>query len=535
MEREDIRAFLKAEILARAYKDPRALHLTALGPDGTPLAWFFDFRPLLFDKHFLKAVVSEFWLRAPSQNIQVGGLESASLPLVAACVLTGDNVTGFYIRKSRKKKMEMKQIEGDVTDAPIVLVDDLMNSGSSFKKQIEILEKEGKHVTAVFSIVRFRTDDEYAYFSEKGIQIISIFSLEELNIPFLEPAHAPLPLSVRWYKAPERPHFFEVRERPQPILTNGRIYVGLDNGFVKCFDAKTGKEMWRRKVAFFPNQAHMTFVDPLLSSGRLYYGTARGVLAVLDSESGHLSKMRSVADRIVTGIVETSPSTIALAARSKPQSYEVSVFDAVTLEKIWSAPLSVASPTSILYVEQKGVLLVGNEIGKVQAFDAKTGKERWSHSFDKGSIGKLTSGEGGKYVLFGTGHGSFFALDSVSGKEIWTLAVGEGLAAAPLVSEGRAYLAGLDGKVYCIDTSKHSLIWKQETKGRIFASPMLLTGMIYVGNNEGKLYTFDPDTGMSRGSFMVTERITSRVMELGGALYVFTFAEEIYCLGSSVG
>jgi orotate phosphoribosyltransferase len=58
---------------------------------------------------------------------QISGLETAAIILVTGMAMeTGMN--GFYIRKSRKKHGLYNMIEGRLSDAPVIIVDDLMNS-----------------------------------------------------------------------------------------------------------------------------------------------------------------------------------------------------------------------------------------------------------------------------------------------------------------------------------------------------------------------------------------------------------------------
>jgi hypothetical protein len=64
-------------------------------------------------------------------HVQVGGMETGAIALVASIALhapEGCNVSGFYIRKSRKKSDLANLIEGNVLhNIPIILVDDILN------------------------------------------------------------------------------------------------------------------------------------------------------------------------------------------------------------------------------------------------------------------------------------------------------------------------------------------------------------------------------------------------------------------------
>jgi orotate phosphoribosyltransferase len=104
-------------------------------------------------------------------------------------------VNGFFIRKSRKKSGLLNMIEGKINNEKVILVDDIINSGSSFIRQVEVLEKikdekqenfgdknlENIKINSVFSIMRFRDLEYYKYFNEKNIKVESVFELNDIT------------------------------------------------------------------------------------------------------------------------------------------------------------------------------------------------------------------------------------------------------------------------------------------------------------------------------------------------------------------
>lgn len=77
---------------------------------------------------------------------QLCGLETGSLPIMAALQHTalafGLSINAFSIRKERKKYGLFNFIEGIPTEAPVIIVDDLINSGSSVNRCIDVCEYE---------------------------------------------------------------------------------------------------------------------------------------------------------------------------------------------------------------------------------------------------------------------------------------------------------------------------------------------------------------------------------------------------------
>ncbi len=119
-------------------------------------------------------------------EIQIGGLETGALPIISALrLLDQDRIikNTFYMRKSRKKSSLPNRVEGQVLDGiPIILVDDILNSGNSIRKQETILSDETTStISAVFVALRFHDTEYYTYFHNKGIKVLSIFDLDDFS------------------------------------------------------------------------------------------------------------------------------------------------------------------------------------------------------------------------------------------------------------------------------------------------------------------------------------------------------------------
>src|SRR3989344_5063253 len=197
-------------------------------PDGTELAWLFDFKRILLRSEDLDLVSEIFWRHFEKNHpFQVGGLESASIPVIAGIVMKSVQkekpVNGFFVRKSRNKKGMLKMIEGELSDKKIILVDDLVNKGLSLIRQVEILESLGKKVYAIFVILRFRDLEYYEYFLNKGILIKSIFSLDDFtsslmvkNLGDKNKGSLLTSFKVMWYFKSEKPNYFYVLPKSAP-------------------------------------------------------------------------------------------------------------------------------------------------------------------------------------------------------------------------------------------------------------------------------------------------------------------------------
>src|SRR6185437_1757875 len=112
---------------------------------GNSNGWLIDLRRVFMDPRTLDAAAELFWQECAGRlPFQVGGMEAAAIPLLTAILMKslsrGTPVNGFILRKERKTYGTGNSIEGSLTDAPIVLVDDVLNSGASMEKARVVLE-----------------------------------------------------------------------------------------------------------------------------------------------------------------------------------------------------------------------------------------------------------------------------------------------------------------------------------------------------------------------------------------------------------
>ncbi|MBX9906730.1 PQQ-binding-like beta-propeller repeat protein [Patescibacteria group bacterium] len=523
---KDMREYVKKCILEKAYFDRERYKDSLLSFQHSQIAFFFDFRNILFEKAFLEAVASLFWkVLGEGSQIQIGGLESASLPIITACVMKEENASGFYIRKSRKKKGESKQIEGIVTDLPIVLVDDVLNTGASFEKQVHILEKEGKRVYAIFAIVRFFDDSAYSFFTERGIKIYSLFSLEDLALKASR-GQQKKTLDRMWYFGPVKPHFPLVEKRSQPVLFGEFLYATSDSGYIWCIDTGTGKVLWSKLLMWRVRKKKATFTDLLLHGDRLYVGSINGSLYVLDLKGKILYK-ESFGERITSAPV-IKGDILCCAVKVGGPLYRSAIigYSLSRREIVWER--QVAGAVSGNFTQVSDSLIFQGSDGVVHCLQVNSGKTMWSQKVDGvEDAGSVYDEERG--VLFSTQKGLLVSLSVLSGKMRFEIPVAEWLHATPCVVGSRAYVTSLDKYIYCIDLEKKTIVWERETEGRIFSSPVVQKNRVYVGSNDGMLYICNSETGAIHASQIVSERITNPVLFKDNLVFVTTFANEIYC------
>lgn len=505
--------------------------------------WIFDFRSVLLTPEGLDLVAELFWEYFEDEYpFQIGGLESASIPIVAGIVMKGIQkrrpVNGFFIRKSRNKKGLMRMIEGKLDDTKIILVDDLINTGGTFLRQVEVLKREKKTVADIFAVIHFRDIEQYIFAKEERIDICSPFSLEDFGIASLDkksPRMAYDIFDVEWVVGGGVPNYFSVIPKSTPLIDDTALYFGVDGGYFFALNQAEGRELWRFRVLGFRKKNRSIFSSPAMHENTVYFGAHDGNFYALDKTTGEKKWVFMEADWIDSSPAVASDLNLVFVGLKFglwTRRGGVIALDATSGKEKWQQSFIALTSGSPAYSAKYGVVIVGSDDEKVHCFNAKNGELLWEKEA-KGAIrGSFAFDEKRGSVLFGASEGNFCALSLKTGATIYEYEAGGWFASTPLLYNDLVFITSLDKTVYCFDLAKQEKKWEFLCTARIFSSPIMAEGKLYFGTNEGRFYELDPETGKEVGFFLATERITTKAAynPKTKRFFVPTFANEIYCL-----
>jgi len=506
--------------------------------------WLFDFRRVLLKPDVLKAISDVFLEKFGKEfPLQIGGIEVAAIPLITGVVMgldrRGIQVNGFFIRKSRKKVGLLRMIEGNVTSDRIILVDDIINTGKSFFRQVEVIESLGKKVDAVFAILRFRDIDYYKYFHEKGIKVESLFSLDDFsdslkvkNLVDKKEKPVPMPFKTEWCFKSEKPNYYYVVPKSAPIIDETKLYFGADNGNFWAIHQTDGSVAWKYRVGFHAKGKNI-FSSPALYNNQLFFGAYDGNFYCLDKNTGKPQWIFMEADWIGSSPCIADNLGLVFVGLEfglwKKQGGIVAL-DIHTGKKKWQYSMTEMVHSSPAYSSMHSMVIIGGNDNVVRAFDARSGTLRWEFK-TQGAI-KESLALSSKLVAFGSFDSYVYILEIETGKLVKAFKTGEPIYSTPLFFNDKLYVSSLDKILYCIDPLSGGVLWQFRTGGRVLASPIAIEGKIYIGSNDGRLYELDSESGKNTGFFQSVERITNAIAYNGKTrrFFVPTFANEIYCL-----
>jgi orotate phosphoribosyltransferase len=150
-------------------------------PRGQPIGWLLDTRVPMLDGAVFNEVGRVLAQRLREKGVhQVAGYGFGAYALVCS-VLSVDGEPPFkggLIRDERKEHGRRRLIEGPITpDEPIVLLDDILNSGRSASKALRRLRREEFDVTGMMTIFNFTWSSGRSRLEGEGLWIDSLLDL----------------------------------------------------------------------------------------------------------------------------------------------------------------------------------------------------------------------------------------------------------------------------------------------------------------------------------------------------------------------
>jgi outer membrane protein assembly factor BamB/predicted phosphodiesterase len=278
-----------------------------------------------------------------------------------------------------------------------------------------------------------------------------------------------------------------------PVVHDGKVYVGDDEGTLACYTLSEGKKQW----AF--------------QSGKRIVGTPAAADGVIVFGS---------ADKTVYGLDIRTGRRLWTTAASEP------VLGAVTIEN--------------------GVAYIGASDHTFRAIDIRTGQLCWAYTEVKGYIETRPLIAGDK-VVFGAWDNTVYALDKNTGKELWKW-TGEltrmhfsPAAVWPVSANGKVFITDPQRAMTAIDLATGETVWRtfqsmvretiglSEDKQRVYSKTMNDSVVAYStqGDQPVKLWASDVGYGY--------EHAPSMPVEKDGIVFGSTKNGLIFALDASTG
>lgn len=150
-------------------------------PRGQPIGWLLDTRIPMLDGSMFAEVGGVLADRLRSKGVhQVAGYGFGAYSMVCA-VLSSDASTPFvggFVREHRKPHGRRRLVEGPLDRArPVVLLDDILNSGRSASRALSLLRNDGFKVVGVMTLFNFTWSGGRARVESDDVWVDSLLDL----------------------------------------------------------------------------------------------------------------------------------------------------------------------------------------------------------------------------------------------------------------------------------------------------------------------------------------------------------------------
>jgi len=269
--------------------------------------------------------------------------------------------------------------------------------------------------------------------------------------------------------------------KSSPVVGDGRVFVGSDDGCVYAIDFVRGAKVWAYETKGGVEAA------PLLLDGTVYVGSTDGFLYALDAATGRLKWKYETGSQILGAANWTRP-----AGRRRR-------LDVASSDGFW--------------------ILVGSYDSRLHCVDSRTGAKVWTCETASYINGAPAVADGA--AVFGGCDAVLHVVSLADGKVLKAIDAGAYVAASPALADGRAYVGNYEGRFLCADVNTGEVLWTFEKENAAFySSPAVSGSAVVVGARDRRLHCFERATGAERWALRMRGDVDSSPAVCGDKVVV---------------
>lgn len=314
----------------------------------------------------------------------------------------------------------------------------------------------------------------------------------------------------------------------QPVKWGERIFVGAVDKSFYCFDARSGAVLWRHPADRMFKSSACFF------RGRIYVGNVDNRLRCLDGLTGRLLwSYDSGRD------LDSSPCVVNGRLYVGGEDGFVKCFDPETGALHWRSEFGEGhgSPPGSGGIESSPAVAddevyVGHYDGYVLCLDAKQGREKWRAATGGDTdVSPVIIGDR-LYCAAEETSPVLRCFDrSARGKVVWEHRNSNGFWSTPALVDGKLYIGGNDGLLYCLDAASGRVAWTFKAQAAIWCSPVVVDGKVLFGSYDPYFYSLDAKSGKLLWKYEMGERTHSTPCVVDGRVYVGSANGWFHCFG----
>lgn len=307
----------------------------------------------------------------------------------------------------------------------------------------------------------------HSYYHPPVVQNGTIYFTANIRHGFLYAVDA-VSGGVKWKLAVSETDFSPL------TIVGDQLYVAAGK-VLHAINVKTQREVWKYEAsAVIPD-----LMPPLVENGVVYFGSEDGNLYAVHAANGkekwvfkngspvHWKPLVFHNDTLYAA--ESEGTIRALKVNPPQEQWKVRPF-----KGLWR----IALADDALYA-------VGLD-GMIRMLDARDGKVM--PEFRKGNrLWTEPAFYDGKIYYSGFETGSIFAVDAQTGKQVWKFSLGYGCR-PPTIAGEMVFATCLDRKIYGLDAKTGKKLWDVDAPHRSMSEPVVADGALYFIADDGKIH-----------------------------------------------
>lgn len=304
-----------------------------------------------------------------------------------------------------------------------------------------------------------------------------------------------------------------------PVVADGVVYVGNDDGHFLAYDAADGTRLWSHDVGASPTGV------PVVTGDTVYFGIEFDrrnpklqALNVADGSQRWWSDAALIAPRVTA-----HDGTIY--ARGRDRFHAI---DAATGGTRWTLDREVVQQVTPAISD--GALFTNTGQGIIRALDPADGTERWQFEVPGRANGAPTVAQDTVYVASGNVAGRLTALDVADGTERWHAQLDHHGSGSPAIADGRVYVGTIKQWISAFDAVDGTRVWRTENRGVTASSPAIVGDTLYYSSLDKHLYALSTTDGSQRWQFGTGNTAPTSPVIANGRIYVGAGDGTLYAL-----
>ena len=301
-----------------------------------------------------------------------------------------------------------------------------------------------------------------------------------------------------------------------PALVNNRLYVFTrqgENEILQCLDAFTGKQVWQSvgypaMAATGPAASHPgPRSSPAVSDGKIITLGIGGDLACFDAQTGKIlwrnEEFKGAFPQFYTGMSPLIFSGICIAHLGGPQSGQIVAFDLTSGKVKWKTPSegpTYASPVLLTIDGTKQIVFQAQT--KIIGLSLSDGTLLWELATPPGTgrVQNAASPVADQNKIYYTGlNNGFSAIEirkegnSYKVNKLWTNPDFSTSYNTPVLKEGFLYGLSSKNRLFCINAGNGQTAWADEAPHQNFGSIIDAGSVLIATSSISDLVVFKPD------------------------------------------